>query len=273
MSQEVSEGEVPSDLVPLAEVGTGREKGGRRRLPGEEFPTASGAADPDDDDSQAIDASKNQSFVPSSFGFTFCVDKAVEALELDVRWGRYERTESEEHFNDSGNPMRAWKRIPSGGKLKLLMVNGLIKPTAPDSQCPNVVVQGTVREPLASGDRLVTIFLVNNQPMPESNQDHAWVFQPELIVSSPKGEAVFRRRPVMEVDGQDPERESLEMIYRKRVEFAVGHSVSVRATPARDDLEHAVEIRTVFPSSIRSGCHGDTRLEPGRPACNAADGR
>src|SRR5262249_20834942 len=74
MSQEIPSEEVPSDLVPLAEVGVGKDKGGRRRLPGEEFPTAGGAGDPDDDDSQAIDASKNQSFVPSSFGFTFCVD-------------------------------------------------------------------------------------------------------------------------------------------------------------------------------------------------------
>lgn len=246
LSQEVPLEDVPSDLIPLAEVGMGRDKGGRRRLPGEEFPTAGGATDPDDDDSQAIDASKNQSFVPSSFGFTFCVDGTVEALELEVRWGRYERTESKEQFNDKGNPMRAWKRTPSGGTLSIPMVNGFIKTTAPDAQCPQVAVQGTVRAPLASGDRLVTVFLVNNQPMPDTNQDRAWVFQPELIVRSPKGEAVFRRRPVLEIDGQDQERESLEMIYRKRVEFAVGHSVSVRATPADDDPEHAVEIRTVF---------------------------
>lgn len=246
MSQEVSSREVPNDLIPLAEVGVGKDKGGRRRLPGEEFPTAGGATDPDDDDNQAIDASKNQSFVPSSFGFTFCVDELVDVLELEVRWGRYERTESEEHYSETGNPMRAWKRMPSGGKLILPMLNGFIKPTAPDSQCPQVAIQGTVRPPLASGDRLVTIFMVNNQAMPESNQDQAWVFQPELIVRSPKGEAVFRRRPVLETDGADLEREALEMIYRKRVEFAVGHSVSVRATPAEDDPEHAVEVCTVF---------------------------
>lgn len=246
LSQEAPAGATPTDLTPLAEVGEGRGKGGRRRLPGEEFPTAGGASDPDDDESQAIDASKNQSFVPSSFGFTFCVDGTVESLEIEVRWGRYERTESEEQFNDNGNPMRAWKRIPSGGRLVLPMTDGLIKPTAPDGQCPQVAIQGTVRPPLASGDRLVTVFLVNNQPMPESNQDSAWVFQPELIVRSQKGDAIFTRRPVLEGDGYDQERESLEMIYRKRVEFAVGHSASVRATPSTDDVERATEIRTVF---------------------------
>lgn len=246
LSQEVSSESVPGDLVPLAEIGAGKDKGGRRRLPGEEFPTAGGATDPDDDDSQAIDASKNQSFVPSSFGFTFCVDGAADRLELEARWGRYERTESAEQFNENGNPMRAWKRIPSGGKLVIPMVDGFIKPTAPDAQCPQVAVQGTVRAPLASGDRLVTVFLINNQPMPDTNQDQAWVFQPELIVRSPSRDAVFRRRPVLDIDGNDRERESLEMIYRRRVEFAVGHSVSVRATPATDDPECAIEVRTVF---------------------------
>lgn len=246
MAQEPPAEGTPGDLTPFAEVGEGRSKGGRRRLPGEEFSGAGGASDPDDDDSQAIDASKNQSFVPSSFGFTFCVDGAVDSLELEVRWGRYERTESEEQFNENGNPMRAWKRISSGGRIPLPMVDGLIKPIAPDAQCPQVAIQGTVRPPLESGDRLVTVFLVNDQPMPDSNQDQAWVFQPELIVRSPKGDAVFRRRPVLENDGQDQERESLEMIYRRRVEFAVGHSVSVHATPSDADVERATEIRTVF---------------------------
>lgn len=246
MAQDPPTEGTPGDLTPFAEVGEGKSKGGRRRLPGEEFSGAGGAGDPDDDDSQAIDASKNQSFVPSSFGFTFCVDGAVDSLELEVRWGRYERTESEEQFNENGNPMRAWKRIPSGGRISLPMVDGLIKPLAPDAQCPQVAIQGTVRPPLPSGDRLVTVFLVNDQPMPDSNQDQAWVFQPELIVRSPKGDAVFRRRPVLESDGQDQERESLEMIYRKRVEFAVGHSVSVHATPSQSDVERATEIRTVF---------------------------
>ncbi|MEQ8849019.1 DISARM system helicase DrmA [Botrimarina sp.] len=246
LSQDAPAEGTPTDLEPFAEVGEGRSKGGRRRLPGEEFPTTGGASDPDDDNSEAIDASKNQSFVPSSFGFTFCVDGAVDSLELEVRWGRYERTESEEQFNENGNPMRAWKRIPSGGRISLPMFDGLIKPTAPDANCPQVAIQGTVRPPLPSGDRLVTVFLINNQPMPDSNQDQAWVFQPELIVRSPKGEAIFRRRPVLESNGHDQERESLEMIYRRRVEFAVGHSVSVRALPSVADVERATEIRTVF---------------------------
>lgn len=257
----------PTDLTPFGEVGTGKDKGGRRRLPGEEFSGAGGASDPDDDDTQAIDASKNQSFVPSSFGFTFCVDGSVETLELEARWGRYERTESEEQFGDNDKPLRAWKRVPSGRPIKLPMVNGPIKPTAPDPECSQVLVQGTVRPPLPSGDRLVTIFLVNDQSLPESNQDQAWVFQPELIVRSLDSAAVFRRRPVLESDGHDQEREALEMIYRRRVEFAVGHSVSVHATPASENVERATEIRTVFLPQYEAAVTETPGLDPGdRPA-------
>ena len=41
----------------------------------------------------------------------------------------------------------------------------------------------------------------------------------------------------------DPERESLEMIYRNRVEFAVGHGVAVHAETS-DDVTLATEVRT-----------------------------
>ena len=81
----------------------------------------------------------------------------------------------------------------------------------------------------------MTIFLVNNQPKPEESQDAAWVFQPEIIVRGLENAAVFRRRPVLDADGYDPEREALEMVYRKRVEFAVGHGVSVHVQTALND--------------------------------------
>jgi hypothetical protein len=158
-----------------------------------------------------------------------------------VRWGRYERSDEHEIFRTRKNKetgaeeqtkAKVWQRIPCGGKLVLPLTEGVIPPSAPDKSYPEVRVQGSVRAKNANGDRLVTLFLVNAQEEPETNRDSAWVFQPELIVRSeaeaPK-RAIFRRRPVLDADGMDPERESLEMIYRNRVEFAVGHGVAVHA--------------------------------------------
>lgn len=190
------------------------------------------------------DASTSQSLVPSSFGFTFCVDGSIGAIEIRAGWGRYERTESERTNEKTEKPFRCWKRIPSGGTATVSLDRRIVAPIVMDRACPDVVVQGTVGDPLPNGDRLVTIFLVNNQAKPEENQDQAWVFQPELVVRDPEGRAIFRRRLSLSDIGSDEERESLEMIYRRRVEFAVGHGVSVQATPSVDDPELAVDVRT-----------------------------
>jgi len=233
--------------------------------PGAEFHTATGRVDSDSESADEIDVSSNQSLVPSSMGFTFCVDSDVEQIELDIRFGRYERLANDMHdhvrsFNRKlkeadGNEVsvqvdqakvKVWQRIPCGGKLLLRMVEGFIPHQAPDSSIPEVRIQGSIRAPNANGDRLVTIFLVNAQTEPDTNRDAAWVFQPELIVRAPSSasnKAIFRRRPVLTPTGVDPERDSLEMIYRNKVEFAVGHGVAVHATPA-EDITRAVEVRT-----------------------------
>jgi hypothetical protein len=229
---------------------------GQRHEPGEEFASTSGTHDPDSDDRAEVDASKNQSLVPSSMGITVCVDGDVDSLEVEICWGRYcrrpdlDEEEEYERKDDAGRTEKAvkrhaaWKRTPSGGKTTLQLKEGTVAPTAVDPECPQVLLQGLVRPPLDSGDRLVTLFLINDQPKPEQNQDEAWLFQPEIIVRHAEGAPIFRRRPVLDDDGHDPERVWLEMIYRKRVEFAVGHSVSVHATPEKEDPEKAIEVRT-----------------------------
>lgn len=223
--------------------------------PGAEFGTATGRIEPESDAADEIDAASNQSLVPSSLGMTFCVDGDAERIEVEVRWGRYERSDEHEIFRTRKNKetgaeeqikAKVWQRIPCGGKLVLPLTEGVIPHQAPDKSHPHVRVQGSVRAKNANGDRLVTLFLVNAQEEPETNRDTAWVFQPELIVRSeaetPK-RAIFRRRPVLDADAMDTERESLEMIYRNRVEFAVGHGVAVHAETA-EVVTLATEVRT-----------------------------
>ncbi|MGK1418593.1 DISARM system helicase DrmA, partial [Klebsiella pneumoniae] len=216
-------------------------------------PKVSGRGEPDVP--EEIDAASNQSLVPSSLGMTFCVDGDIDQIELEVRWGRYERSNDHEIYRIRKNKetgveeqtkVKAWQRFPSGGKITLSLVEGAISPQSLDSSSPEVLIQGTIRPKNENGDRLVTIFLVNTQKEPETNRDAAWVFQPEIIARPVKDaveRSIFRRKPVLDCDGMDPEREALEMIYRKHVEFAVGHGVAVHAEPA-DNTELATEIRT-----------------------------
>lgn len=205
----------------------------------------SGKVDPDDQ-GEEIETSSSHSLVPSSMGFTFCVDGKLESVQLFANWGRYERTQSEREDEETGKSRRCWKRIPSGGSAVVSLNKRTIDPIRVDTDCPSVVVQGSVSAPLENGDRLVTLFLVNTQTMPEQNQDQAWIFQPELIVRDKEGQAIFRRRPILRADEFDEEREALEMIYRDRVEFAVGHGVSVHATVSKEDSERATEVGTTI---------------------------
>jgi len=208
----------------------------------DELPGA--GAEDDKEVTREVDASTNQSLVPSSFGFTFCVGSTVDRVELIANWGRYERTESELNNERTDKPFRCWKRIPSGGSVPISLDQRKIESLVIDNNCPEVIIQGSVSAPLDNGDRLVTLFFINNQSMMDQNQDQSWVFQPELIVRDMENRAIFQRRPVLASDGSDAEREALEMIYRKQVEFAVGHGISVHATTAENDTEHAIKIRT-----------------------------
>lgn len=226
----------------------------------------SGRPDSEERDEE-VDTSTNQSLVPSSMGFTFCVDGDLENVQLFANWGRYERTQSERENEETGKSPRCWKRIPSGGSAVVSLKKRTIEPIRIDTDCPSVVVQGSVSAPLENGDRLVTLFLVNTQTMPEQNQDQAWIFQPQLSVRDMEGRAVFRRRPILRADEFDEEREALEMIYRDRVEFAVGHGISVHATVSEEDRERATEVRTAVLPEYQIQVTETPGLEPeDRPA-------
>ncbi|MFZ4795819.1 MAG: helicase, partial [Blastocatellia bacterium] len=152
--------------------------------PGAEFGTATGRVEPESDYPDEIDAASNQSLVPSSFGMTFCVDGDVERIEIEARWGSYERVPNEEYELTRPNGLKAkvWQRIPCGGKLVLPITEGVIPHQAPDASRQEVRIQGSIRAKNANGDRLVTLFLINAQEEPDTNRDTAWLFQPELIV-------------------------------------------------------------------------------------------
>lgn len=225
--------------------------------PGAEFPQVSGRVDAESDALDEIDTSNNQSLVPSSLGMTFCVAPGVSSITIDAHWGRYERLPSDEHDitkkrknRDTGleeeTKARVWRRVPCGGAKSLSLKDGPFEPIVPDSVNEFVRVQGTVRTN-AAGERLVTLFLVNGQEEPETNKDTAWIFQPELIVhgnDAELGETVFRRRPAGKAFVKDPELDRLALIYRNRLEFAVGHGVSTHADVDTGDSSKAHQVRT-----------------------------
>jgi hypothetical protein len=117
-----------------------------------------------------------------------------------------------------------------------------------EAENPQVYVRGRCRR--RDNAWTITLFLVNAQEEPEINKDSAWLFQPEIVVRAPDSEPIFVKRQLPpDLSVTDPEDRAMEMLYRRQVEFAVGHGVAVHPTFAEGRWDRAVEIRTeVMPT-------------------------
>lgn len=216
-------------------------------LDGDEL--ALGGRDTSQDGTTDQSAAQEQAkaLIPSSFGMTFSVN--LEAKEIDVyaAWGQYLREKSEYLVSEkTGNPRLVWKRNPRGGKHRLTLKEGPIPPIVVDVNCPEVVVQGLARK--RRDHWCITLFLVNDQQEPEKRKDTGWVFQPELMVEGIGGAPVLHKRhTILELTGTDPavkaENDLLAMLYRRHVEFAVGHGIGVHVDVSPDP-NYAVRVRT-----------------------------
>jgi hypothetical protein len=191
---------------------------------------------------------------PSAIGLSFCIAADAGPLRVTARWGRYRRLPSETVQTDTGRPRMVWKRHPMEHPLDpLTIAEGPIGPLpvgTEDRLAADLVVRGVAKR--VPQGFVVSLFLVNVQDEPEELRDHAWVFQPELIVEAADGTAVFRSRPRHELASGDASEEErgIAMSYRDRIEFAVGHGVSVHATPLDGDSRRALRVETrVVPST------------------------
>ena len=181
------------------------------------------------------------SLFPSSLGMTFGVTGEATEIQIDARWGRYERVTLETEAGDG--PRRAWRRNPAGGVLPVRLAEGTFGPLVPDDSQEGVVVRGEVRR--VDDLWVVTAFLVNDQEEQRTRKDEAWLFQASLATTDPDGRPVFRRPLLLADDGGgSQEARALDMAYRDEVEFAVGHGTGVHVEPDPDDPRQAVRVET-----------------------------
>ncbi|HEV3446301.1 MAG TPA: DISARM system helicase DrmA, partial [Gemmataceae bacterium] len=195
---------------------------------------------------------QDKALIPSSLGMTFSVDLEAKQLQVTASWGQYLKQSSEYLKSEkTGAPRRIWKRYPRGGTHSFKLAEGHIPPVAIDANCPEVVVQGIIRK--RSDHWSVTLFFVNEQQEPLLLRDSAWVFQPELVAQAVDGSAaLYKKLSVIDMQSTDltvqTDNQMLSMLYRRQVEFAVGHGVSVHVDVSSDP-SRAVRVRTkVVPS-------------------------
>ena len=188
------------------------------------------------------------SLAPAAIGLTCTVDGACTQLMVTPRWGRYAREKSDTVTTAAGNPKVVWRRYPMGGKaLPVPLAEGDVASMPADPGQPDVVVRGRVRR--LEGDWVVSLFLVNAQVTAGRRpKDDELVFQPELEVSTADRAPVFRKRSRRSAMATDEQRR-LEMLYRRHVEFAVGHGVAVDTVVSDGTPGTAVRLMTrVAPS-------------------------
>jgi hypothetical protein len=194
-------------------------------------------------------------FFPNSIGMSFVVESDAKAILIKTGWGRYLRIKSTTQINKkTGAEATVWKRTSYiGDPLALPLKDGMFGPLVPRPDTdPAVIVQGKIRQ--TPRGWVVTVFFVNTSPEQDRKKDEAWVFQPKMWVLDaavpPQPIFVQRRDWQHDLTRMDAisreETETLEMLYRHRLEFAVGHGVSVHTTLPQPEAAKALMIETEF---------------------------
>lgn len=202
-----------------------------------------------------MSVSTNKSLFPSSVGFTCSIDGTATAIKICARYGKYTRGKSENFLTKNGNPKTVWQREQIDEKFKniKLVENTEEKFSVFSSDYGEVYLRLRIRRYRADGDWYVSAFLVNAQEEPppgKGNRDLAWVFQPEIIIeSADEKKDIFRKKMRLhnyeEVDPvRQAEMKEMAMLYRKQVEFAAGHGISVHAETSPNDVCRAVKLKT-----------------------------
>ena len=211
-------------------------------------------SEPDDPEVGPADPTvpPKDTFFPNSMGMSFMVDPHAKGLLVKTEWGRYEKIASDTQKKSDGSARNVRKRQPRIGEpLVVTLADGVFGPLRPLESEPTVEIRGKMRH-LPQG-WVVTIFMINNQEEPDKKREEAWVFQPKMWVldamQPPQPIFVQRHDRTRDYSKMDPltreETETLEMLYRRRLEFAVGHGVSVHVT-SEPGAERARIVETEF---------------------------
>ena len=182
---------------------------------------------------------------PSSMGLRFQVAPEVDTLVFTARWGQYEsRREAGEDgytktFNDRTDHVES-RTID-------------ISAVGPRKTHTEVIVDGHVAISVEvfehDGVRVVEAALQNTKVTGRELPPRVWLFQTELEVTAPDGQAVFQpTRDALDSarDFGDAEVLQLDLLYRDRLEFAVGRTASATWTLPEPDSRRAVAVRTTW---------------------------
>ena len=217
----------------------------------------------EENEEQEIGPRVAQELAPSSVGLSFIVDSICESLNVNTSWGEYKRIEQvtgseivlEDAFDfdldddldrneTTKNNVYGWARIPFNEILRI----SLSERTGHYEVSPGTSVEWLVEN--LGGPRVVTVFLVNTRTAPPEKRPSAeqWMYQPEISVTGEGPVFISRRLPRANPD-TDPDVASADLLYRLRMEFAVGHGIAVGWDT---ETKYASQATRVYTTTIPS---------------------
>ena len=231
---------------------------GTRLLPSEDEGTASTV---DEDDDQESGPRVAQQLVPSSIGLSFIVAPNCDSVDVRASWGEYKKEEMEGRpavepedavdINTDDDPNTTattkhktykWRRTAFNETTEL----SFSQRTGNAEVSPGASLEWLVDT--LNGRRVVSVFLVNTRTAPDDRRpaDEDWMYQPELSITG-GGPVFFPRRLDRDSPDTDPDIASADLIYRRRLEFAVGHGVAVGWDSVQDQTRADRIFTTMVP--------------------------
>ena len=232
---------------------------GTRLLPSEDEGAASTV---DEDDDQESGPRVAQQLVPSSIGLSFIVASNCDSVDVRASWGEYKKEEiaggpavepedaTDINTDDDPNTTATtkhktfkWRRTAFDETKKL----SFSQRTGNAEVSPGASLEWLIDT--LNGRRVVSVFLVNTRTAPDDRRpaDEDWMYQPELSITG-DGPVFSPRRLDRDSPDTDPDIASADLIYRRRLEFAVGHGVAVGWDSAHDQTRADRIFTTMVPS-------------------------
>ena len=224
------------------------------RTDAERYKDVRGVIADDDDDDVAIVSSREEDedrgpesklIAPSSMGLRFRVPYGAPPLRFTPRWGRYA---SRREADEQGNTRTYYDRHPRGATVEVDVTE-----IATGSSKRYEIEPGEVVLDIEvydhDGALVVEAALLNIVVTGKELPPRLWLFQAAFSVAAIDGSAVFLpTHDPIEVDRghRDEEVRRLDLLYRDRLEFAIGRTVSATWTMPAPDARRATEVCTTW---------------------------
>jgi hypothetical protein len=226
-----------------------------------------------DDAAPPEPAAARRAYFPSSIGLSILVPPGIDALDVTVHWGDYQREGGDEEGGADGGESRAeegrqntgaggssqadetgvrrprvWRRMPRTATLRVALPakdGGTREKDVPESGGLRLVTSTRPVDAAAPagmvplGTQAVALFLVNRRPPGTRPRDEQFAFQTQLVVRCDR--PLVPRPDLRGLEAEDWDERVADLQFRDAFEFAVGHGVSTRAQAEPDGHCRVVE--------------------------------